>query len=284
LRQLLEQCVEAAGDDAMRPIDLEVPIGLPAVRADSDRIQQVMANLLSNARKYSPAGGSVHVAACLADGQVILSVSDEGLGLPSDAIPRLFEKFYRVDNSDRRSIAGTGLGLAISRKIVEAHGGRIWAESKGLGQGSCFLFSLPVADSRNTSGDVLIVEDDAGFARLLEVELSNRRLTAVWVSSAEEALEQLTHEKPKALVLDLLLPGLQGEAFLRDFRARDSSNVPVIVVTVKDLSQTERSALDTLGVVAVLRKEPSVGATASKIIQALVNARGTPRTKRDVAA
>src|SRR5207302_7417879 len=134
------------------------------------------------------------------------------------------------------------------------------------------------------SGDVLIVEDDAGFARLLEVELSNRRLSAVWVASAEEALQQLTHEKPKALVLDLLLPGLQGEAFLRDFRARDGSNVPVIVVTVKDLSQTERAALDELGVVATLRKEPSVGATASKIIQALVHARGPARTEHGGAA
>jgi PAS domain S-box-containing protein len=287
LLELLKQCAAAAGEDGARPIELEVGAGLPEVRADADRIQQVVTNLLSNARKYSPAGGSVKVSAREADGQVIVAVQDHGLGLPPEALPHLFEKFYRVDNSDRRSITGTGLGLAISRKIIEAHGGRIWAESDGLGQGSRFSFSLPVADARNTSGDVLIVEDDAGFARLLEAELATRGLSAVWVASAEEANEQLEIETPQAVVLDLLLPGLQGEAFLQSLRQRSGSSPPVIVVTVKDLSQTERVALEELGVVATLRKDPSVGATASEIIRTTLvrgRASGGARPERGVAA
>jgi signal transduction histidine kinase/CheY-like chemotaxis protein len=284
LPELLTECAAAAGDDPTRTIDLDLPENLPAVRADSDRIRQVMANLLSNARKYSPSGGSVRVSAREADGQVIVSVRDQGLGLPPEALPRLFEKFFRVDNSDRRSITGTGLGLAISRKIVEAHGGRIWAESAGLGRGSEFSFSLPVADVRSTTGDVLIVEDDPGFARLLEAELANRDISAVWVSSAEEALEQLNIETPRALVLDLLLPGIRGEEFLKGLRQRHGWSLPVIVVTVKDLNQQERVALNQLAVAAILRKEPSVGAAAAEIVEAVVQYRGEPGTGQGVAA
>jgi len=177
LGALLEQMVTAAGPDTMRPIELDIPQQLPPVRADADRVQQVLANLLSNARKYSPAGGVIQLNARPADAQVIVGVQDHGLGLPPDALPRLFEKFFRVDNSDRRSISGTGLGLSISRKIVEAHGGRIWAESDGLGRGSRFSFTLPLATVRTSPGDVLIVEDDAGFAQLLEAELANRDIS-----------------------------------------------------------------------------------------------------------
>jgi CheY-like chemotaxis protein len=281
---LLHESVEASGVDPVRPIELNLDDDLPLVRADSDRVRQVMVNLLSNARKYSPGGGVVHISANQANGQVIISVQDEGLGLPPEALPHLFEKFFRVDNSDRRSITGTGLGLAISRKIVEAHGGRIWAESGGLGRGSRFSFSLPVADARSTSGDVLIVEDDAGFARLLEAELSNRGMSSVWVASAEEALEQLKHETPKALVLDLLLPGAQGEAFLQTLRQRHGWNVPVIVVTVKDLTHPEHLALNQLKVAAILRKEPAVGAAAADVVESVVRHGGDAHVGQGVAA
>jgi PAS domain S-box-containing protein len=270
LPALVQQSIAAAGEDPARPIELQLSPDVPAVRADADRVQQVLTNLLSNARKYSPAGGTVNVTIREAQGQVIVSIQDHGLGIPPEALARLFEKFYRVDNTDRRSITGTGLGLAISRKIVDAHGGRIWAESAGLGQGSRFSFSLPVADARNTSGEVLIVEDDAGFARLLEAELANRGLAAVWVASAEDALEQVELEKPKAVILDLLLPGLQGEEFLHRLRDIPDLEAPVIVVTVKDLSQEERVSLAELGVVAVLRKGSSAAAAASEITRATV--------------
>jgi CheY-like chemotaxis protein len=280
----IEQCVRMVGEDTTHPVQLDLDDELPAVRADADRIQQVITNLLSNARKYSPAGGVIRVSAHEANGQVIVTVEDHGLGLPAEALPRLFEKFYRVDNSDRRSITGTGLGLAISRKIVDAHGGRLWAESDGLGQGSRFSFSLPLADARKTSGDVLIVEDDAGFARLLEAELTGRGLSSVWVPSAEDALEQLELETPKALVLDLLLPRLQGETFLRRLRQGNGADVPVVVVSVKDLSQEERTAMEQLGVVAMLRKEPAVGTAAADIIWAILRRSSSVRNPQDLVA
>jgi signal transduction histidine kinase/CheY-like chemotaxis protein len=273
LAPLLQRAVAAAGDDPQCPILIEVEDWLPAVRVDADRLLQVLSNLLSNARKYSPRGGTIHLAARTADGQVTVSVQDEGLGVPAEAQSHLFQKFYRVDNSDRRQIKGTGLGLTISRKIVEAHGGRIWAESGGLGLGSRFSFTLPVAEARATSGDVLIVEDDAGFARLLTAEMAGYGLTAVSVATVEDALAQVDLERPRAVVLDLLLPGAQGEVFLRRLRHAGLRDVPVIVVTVKDLSLEERTALDELGVITVLRKSAGVAAAASEIVQEVI----TPR-------
>jgi len=273
LAPLLQRAVAAAGDDPLCPILIEIEDWLPAVRVDADRLLQVLSNLLSNARKYSPRGGTIHLGARTADGQVTVSVQDEGLGVPAEAHSHLFQKFYRVDNSDRRQIKGTGLGLTISRKIVEAHGGRIWAESGGLGLGSRFSFTLPVAEARATSGDVLIVEDDAGFARLLTAEMAGYGLTAVSVATVEDALAQVERELPRAVVLDLLLPGAEGDIFLRRVRHAGLRDIPVIVVTVKDLSIEERTALDELGVITVLRKSAGVAAAASEVVQEVI----TPR-------
>src|SRR5262249_44136885 len=148
-------------------------------------IQQVLANLLSNARKYSPQGGAIEVSARAEKDSVTIAVQDHGLGIPAEALPRLFEKFYRVDNSDRRSIKGTGLGLAIVKQLVDAHGGRVWAESAGPGEGARFVFTLPCAAESSLRGDVLVIEDDPGFARLLEAELTAHDYSSVRVLSAE---------------------------------------------------------------------------------------------------
>jgi two-component system, OmpR family, phosphate regulon sensor histidine kinase PhoR len=118
---------------------------LPAVLADPPRIEQVLVNLLHNAIKFTPAGGEVSISAYLEgsgqQAQVIFKVSDTGVGVPQEDLPRIFERFYKADRA--RSGGGTGLGLAIARHLVESHGGRIWAESRE-GQGSSFYFSLPV--------------------------------------------------------------------------------------------------------------------------------------------
>ena len=95
----------------------------------------MVANLLSNARKYSPDGGSIVVAARALDGSVEVTVQDHGLGIPPESLSQMFAKFYRVETPDRRTIRGTGLGLAISKNIVEAHGGKIMVRSQGLGRG-----------------------------------------------------------------------------------------------------------------------------------------------------
>jgi two-component system phosphate regulon sensor histidine kinase PhoR len=118
------------------------PEGLPQVMADSARIEQVMMNLLHNAVKFTPSGGKITVSAEARATEVQFSVSDTGVGIPAEILPRIFERFYKADRS--RASGGTGLGLSIARHIIEAHGGRIRAES-AEGQGSTFFFTLPIA-------------------------------------------------------------------------------------------------------------------------------------------
>jgi signal transduction histidine kinase len=151
--QLVEHAVASAGPDPAHPTIVDVQSPCFAVGSE-DRLLQVVLNLLSNARKYSPDGGEVRVAARQTPEAVEVAVTDVGLGLPPEAYQRLFSKFYRVETAERRSISGTGLGLAICKEIVEAHGGRIWASSEGPGRGSTFAFSIPtdpsVAETRPT--------------------------------------------------------------------------------------------------------------------------------------
>jgi PAS domain S-box-containing protein len=123
---------------------LEVPDGLPAVQADADRIRQVLSNLLSNAVKFSPYGGEVTVRVRQQGAHLEVQVADQGIGIPPEAVPNLFSKFFRVNNRDTRHIGGTGLGLALVKEIVEAHAGGVWVESTP-GPGSTFFFTLPVA-------------------------------------------------------------------------------------------------------------------------------------------
>jgi two-component system, OmpR family, phosphate regulon sensor histidine kinase PhoR len=129
-------------------LQVEYPQDLPDVLADRPRIEQVMINLIHNAIKFTPAGGSIVVSA-RAQGEglesyIVFAVRDTGVGIPADDLPRIFERFYKADRA--RSGGGTGLGLAIARHLVEAHGGRIWVESRE-GQGSSFFFSLPIFSS-----------------------------------------------------------------------------------------------------------------------------------------
>jgi two-component system phosphate regulon sensor histidine kinase PhoR len=112
------------------------------VLADATRIQQVLVNLLHNAIKFTSSGGQVTVSATQQGQAVRFAVTDTGVGIDADDLPRIFERFYKVDRS--RATSGTGLGLAIARHLVEAHNGRIWVESE-VGQGSTFYFTLPLA-------------------------------------------------------------------------------------------------------------------------------------------
>lgn len=144
---------------------LDVPDHLPPIYADRDRVRQILSNLLSNAIKYSPEGGEVVLQASVLQRQaadsrlnnlpvsapslppepaMLITVRDRGIGIPQHELTRIFERFYRVDNSNTRRIGGTGLGLAITRALVELHGGRIWAESTP-GEGSIFYVTLPLA-------------------------------------------------------------------------------------------------------------------------------------------
>ena len=127
-------------------LKFEVAAGLPKVQADEQRITQVLFNLLSNALRHTPVGGTVTISAELREGRVLVSARDTGTGIPPEDLPHVFERFYRADRSRTRATGGSGLGLTIAKQIVEAHGGQIWAQS-WLGAGSTFTFSLPVSNN-----------------------------------------------------------------------------------------------------------------------------------------
>ncbi len=123
-----------------------LPSDLPPVMADADRITQVLTNLVCNALQYTPEDGDVTISVSRQGGEIRFSVTDTGIGIPAEHLSHIFTRFYRVDKSrSRQSGGGSGIGLTIAKHIVEAHGGHIWVESGGEGQGSTFTFSLPVA-------------------------------------------------------------------------------------------------------------------------------------------
>ncbi len=150
--QIVERFAVQAGDRFT--FELRFPDDFPMVHADPERIRAVLENLVSNAVKYSPDGGTIRVSG-RSDGRLaIVSVADQGIGISPDEQAKLFRRFYRVDNRLRRQTQGAGLGLFLSRSIIEAHGGRIWVDSQP-GRGSRFSFTLPLATPRlvDTGGD-----------------------------------------------------------------------------------------------------------------------------------
>jgi signal transduction histidine kinase len=123
----------------------DVPADLPPVLGDEDRLGQVLLNLVGNALQYTPAGGTVVVSGRRKDQEAEIAVVDTGLGIAVEHLPHVFDRFYRVDKSRSRAVGGSGIGLTIAQHLVEAHGGKLRAESAGPGRGSTFIFSLPVA-------------------------------------------------------------------------------------------------------------------------------------------
>ena len=146
--ELLERVAEATRTHVPAHIKLEVSGGeaVPAVAADKDHVRQILINLVENAIKYSPDGGTIELGVEAIEGIALFRVVDEGIGIPDDEQPRVFEKFYRLDPHMTRGIGGTGLGLYICSELVERMGGRIWVESR-RGQGSAFYFELPTVST-----------------------------------------------------------------------------------------------------------------------------------------
>jgi len=148
------QGAEPAAAKAGITITVEVTETLPQVYGDRDSLAQVLDNLLGNAIKFSPDGGTIRVRLCPVGSTVQLEVTDEGIGIPATKKGKIFERFYQVDGSSRRRFGGTGLGLAIVKGIIEAHNGKVWVESEE-GKGSTFFFTLPAARHGDAGGDAV---------------------------------------------------------------------------------------------------------------------------------
>ena len=245
-------------------IRIEIPPGLPAVLADRRRIVQVIGNLFSNAARHSPESSVIRVSAELEGLYVRVSVIDAGRGIPADHLPHLFRKFSQIESGEERG--DTGLGLAICKGIVEAHGGRIRAESDGPGLGARFTFTLPanggtapaVADdtSRYTAGSrraasemprILAVDDDPQTLRYVRDVLSKAGYSVAVTADPEEVPRLIEDNPPDLVLLDLMLPGTDGIEVMETIR--EMVNVPAIFLSAYGQDQViarafQRGAVD----------------------------------------
>jgi len=257
-----------------RQFILDIPSHIPSVVCDATRIEQVLNHLLNNAVTYSPANTPVKI--CLEANEIELrvSISDEGIGIAQEHLDRIFDRFYRIEQEEEQH-SGSGLGLASSLATIEAHGGKIWAYSPGLNQGSTFYFTLPFATrapstmqpqrlttlteqapvaERSTTRSlpfkqdrrirVLLAESDARLTRYLRANLEEQQYRVQTVSHGVQFLRQLDLEEPDIIMLATRLADMSGIVLLQ--RLREFSNAPVIMLC-DDCDEDERVQLFDLG-------------------------------------
>jgi two-component system CheB/CheR fusion protein len=232
------------------------------VRADPERIQQVLLNLISNALKFTPGGGRIDVQLTRSGDDVIMIVKDTGIGIRAEFLPHVFERFRQAEIVATRQHGGLGLGLAIAKQLVELHGGTIVAHSEGEGKGATFTATLPLPKSNSeqrefptharSSNDglnhlhILLVEDDSGsrLATCRALELRGAIVDAV--PNASFAMATYTQTRPDAMILDIGLPGEDGYSLIARIREHEAaqrrSRVPAIALTAFARTNDRESA------------------------------------------
>ena len=239
------------------------------VSGDSYRLQQVVWNLVSNAIKFTPKGGRVRVLLERNNSQIDISVADSGIGIHSDFLPHVFERFRQADASTTRQYRGLGIGLSIVKRIVELHGGTVSVTSAGEGRGATFLVKLPVAilrprvlrrgslpdpvqvSSLPANADlsnmvVVVVDDEADARELLRRMLSERGATVVTAASAADALVAIEQHRPDVLISDIGMPEVDGYELVRrvkDLNAKTGIRFPAIALTAFARSEDRTRAL-----------------------------------------
>ena len=239
---------------------VDLPQELPRVMADRQRIVQILNNLLSNAAAHSPGSAPIRVAA-LRDGvQVAISVADEGRGVPPERLPHLLRKYGGRGDSDRGSeTEGFGLGLSICKGLVEAHGGRIWAESDGVGQGTRFTFTIPVAEEAGAAAvspgrshspgerpaektRILVVDDDPQTLRYVREALLVAGYAPLVTGDPRGLSDVIRKERPRLVLLDLMLPGTDGIELME--LVPELADQPVIFISGYGRDETIARALE----------------------------------------
>jgi hypothetical protein len=231
---------------------------------DEVRLQQIVSNLINNAIKFTPEEGAVILSLSSTDGgTVLLNVTDTGIGIEPDFLPQIFDRFRQADSTTRRAHSGLGLGLTIVRHLTELHGGRVSAESEGIGKGASFIIELPLSPqsqtdlSRNTGGEnengdsmkgarILLVDDDCDAMMPLQIILETHEAEVLCASSVREALEYLTENEFNLLVSDIGMPEMDGYDLITALRKMDKSanhEIPAIALTAYASTQDRRRAL-----------------------------------------
>ena len=234
---------------------IDLPPGLPRVLADRRRIVQVLNNLLANAARHSPESAPIEVSAERDGVHVAVSVTDRGRGVPPERLPNLFRNYSGAAGGDR---ASAGLGLVICKGLVEAHGGRIHAESGGPGEGARFTFTIPVAGDAAQGGSagpgpsppdreptlparILVVDDDPQMLRYVRETLAAAGHTAIVTGDPAELPRIIRSERPDLVLLDLVLPGTDGIALLGS--VPELADLPVVFISGYGRDETIAEAL-----------------------------------------
>ena len=238
-------------------VEIDLPPDLPPVMADERRIVQVLNNLFSNAARHAPESSPIRVAANRDGVHVAIAVADEGRGVPPEQLPHLFRKHAGLSGGDReQGLAGAGLGLAICKGLVEAHGGRIWAESGGLGQGTQFTFTVPVAEEAGGGAGarkpvpprqkqdtrILVVDDDPETLRYVRDALAETGYSPLVTGDPGEVSDLVTAQRPQLVLLDLMLPGTDGIELMQ--RVPELADLPVIFISGYGRDETIAKALE----------------------------------------
>jgi signal transduction histidine kinase/CheY-like chemotaxis protein len=247
-------------------LDLQIEPGIGPILADADRVQQIVWNLLSNAIKFTPEEGAIRVSVVQAGEGVEIVVSDSGIGIHSEFVPYVFERFRQADAGTRRRFGGLGLGLAIVRHLAELHGGSVRAESGGEGRGATFHVTLPARAARRDSRTdqpvagtmvrrqgrsrldgirVLVVDDEADARDLFASILRAAGAAVTTAGSAAEARGCLAADHPQVLLSDIEMPGEDGYELVGQARsARPSRTLIAIAITAYARDVDRRRALD----------------------------------------
>jgi two-component system CheB/CheR fusion protein len=257
------EAVQPSADARTVTIVTKLSEDVGVVRADPERIQQVMWNLLSNAVKFTPGGGRIEVRMERHGSAVIISVQDTGIGIRADFLPHVFERFRQAEAVTNRQHGGLGLGLAIAKQLVELHGGSIDVASEGEGRGTRFTVSLPLPRSAGGTAElseepnvlapgldnlrILLVEDDPGSRDATARALQLRGAVVEAVADAPLAVAAYKRERPAVMILDIGLPGEDGHRLIARLRKLESAEqltrVPAIALTAFARSNDRQRAL-----------------------------------------
>ncbi len=275
---VISQCLIMIKEKAVKhgiTVELRVENNLQnvVIHADEVKFKQILYNLVSNAAKFTPDGGVISVAARTKGNDILVSVSDTGIGLRPEDQRRIFEMFEQVDSSYTRGAQGTGLGLALTRSLVHLHGGRIWVESEGEGLGSTFHFVIPMLESRTALGDeeteasleqdsdhsgplwqqtdaaycaqvVLVVEDVEVNLHLTTALLQTAGYRILQAGNAEDGIRLAKTERPDLILMDVGLPCMDGLTATRVLKeSPETADIPVVAVTARAMAGDEDECL-----------------------------------------
>ncbi len=283
--QMIKDNMQSLADEKGLTLSITFEEGLPVVETDEERLFQVLLNIVSNAVKFTEKGG-IDIQVKQVSQHIVVDVKDTGIGISEEMLPHVFDEFRQADGTSARQYEGTGLGLAIANKITGILGGNI-SVSSTLGKGSTFSITIPIVWEQQTQGsdsggigghtilssyptpdsktksmlsehrgkNILVVEDNPDAIIQLQTVLEKEGFSVHLALGGKEAMQYMEHQIPDGIILDLMMPGIDGFRVLELLRARkESHHTPVLILTAKDLTKEDLSRLSTNNIHQVVQK------------------------------